>query len=251
MDNLDIKSSTIDKGLELIKDFVGKLITPAIEETGLLFGDMIKFVRFKQQVKILSLAKQYAEDRKINIKSIPVKILVPLLENASLEENEEMQDKWAKMITNMADSESNLQNQIFPYLLSQISLSEFEGLKQLIQSDKEFYRLREELSEIKKDKGISSITIEKLQKNVDSMEQEGYRVDLNEEYEYANLIRLGLIKQLPPRIYIEDLHTGSSYGEEPREEWHRINAQYEGDGAGYKITELGMSFVDICELYNK
>src|SRR5688500_4034060 len=96
--DINIKSSTIEKGLELAKEFLGKLISPIIEEVGLLISDNIKFLRFKNQVKILLKAKDYVEKRNISIKEIPIKILVPLLEKASLEDNEPLQEKWAKML---------------------------------------------------------------------------------------------------------------------------------------------------------
>ncbi|KAA2215671.1 hypothetical protein [Chryseobacterium sediminis] len=68
MDNkFDIKSTTIEKGLEIAKDFVDKLIMPSIEETGLLVKDHITMWRFKNQVKMLNKAKDYCE--KHNIKS--------------------------------------------------------------------------------------------------------------------------------------------------------------------------------------
>jgi hypothetical protein len=50
---LNIKSSTIEKGLDLAKDFLGKLISPTVEEVGLLLSENIKYLRFKNQIKIL------------------------------------------------------------------------------------------------------------------------------------------------------------------------------------------------------
>lgn len=41
--DLNIKSSTIEKGLELAKDFLDKLIMPAVEETGLLIKEKVTF----------------------------------------------------------------------------------------------------------------------------------------------------------------------------------------------------------------
>ena len=67
---LNIKSSTIEKGLELAKDFLGKLISPTIEEAGLLISENIKFLRFKNQVKILLKAKDYVEKNNISLKEI-------------------------------------------------------------------------------------------------------------------------------------------------------------------------------------
>src|ERR1700749_3941930 len=112
----NIKSSTIEKGLDLAKEFLGKLISPTIEEVGLLIADNIKYLRFKNQISILLKAQKYVAEKNVPLQEIPLKILVPLLDNASLEENEALQDKWAKMIVNLANSEKNFQNQIFPYL---------------------------------------------------------------------------------------------------------------------------------------
>ena len=137
---LNIKSSTIEKGLDLIKDFTQKLIGPSIEEVGLLMSDTIRYFRFKNQVDILVKAQEYVKNKKIDVKEIPTKILVPLLENASLEEDEKMQDKWAFMIGNLADSEQNLQNQIFPYLLNQISLDEYNHLLKFRRKEEEFIK---------------------------------------------------------------------------------------------------------------
>ena len=124
----NIKSSTIEKGLDLVKDFVDKLISPTVSEIGLLLADNVKYLCGKNQVNILLKAKAYVEKNKIDIKQVPLKILVPFLENASLEEDETLQDKWAIMLANMASSETNLHNQIFPYILSQMSIEEFNGL---------------------------------------------------------------------------------------------------------------------------
>lgn len=54
----NIKSSTIEKGLELVKDFINKLLGPAVEEFGLLLADRVKFVRYKQQINILLKAQR-------------------------------------------------------------------------------------------------------------------------------------------------------------------------------------------------
>ncbi|HEY9262782.1 hypothetical protein, partial [Chitinophaga sp.] len=61
----------------------------------------------------------------ISPKSISLKLLCPLLDNASLEEDDFLQDKWAILLSNLVDSESNIQNHVFPYILGQISKTEF------------------------------------------------------------------------------------------------------------------------------
>ena len=111
---LNITSTAIEKGIDVVKDFVDKLITPPVEEFGLLLKDKVKSWRFSNQVNILLKAKKICEDKNINIKSISLKLLCPLLENASLEENDELQDKWAILLSNLVDSEQNIQNHVLP-----------------------------------------------------------------------------------------------------------------------------------------
>ena len=130
----DIKSSTIEKGLEIAKNFVDKLIMPSVEETGLLVKDQITLWRFKNQIKMLNKANTYCEKYNIEPKKITLKVLAPLLEYSSLEEDEQMQDKWSLLLSNLIDSEQNIENHVFPYILSQLSKDEFFPLEKVYNS---------------------------------------------------------------------------------------------------------------------
>ncbi|WP_288741633.1 Abi-alpha family protein, partial [uncultured Rheinheimera sp.] len=126
---IDISSTAVEKGLDIAKGFADKLVLPSIEELGLLVKDQISYWRFKNQIKILNKAKTLCEKNNVSIKSIPPKILCPYLENASLEDDDELQDKWAALLVNMVDSRLNIQNHVFPYILSQLSKDEFNLLE--------------------------------------------------------------------------------------------------------------------------
>ena len=153
MGKLDITSSAVEKGLDLAKDFLDKLIIPSVEETGLLLKDRVTYWRFKNQVKMLNKAKEFCEKNKISPKSISVKLLYPLLENAALEEDDLLQDKWAILLSNMVDSDQNIENHVFPYILSQISKNEFEILEGICLDKKErIKKLESELAAFVKNK---------------------------------------------------------------------------------------------------
>lgn len=122
---IDITSTAIEKGIELAKDFLDKLIIPTVEETGLLLRDKVTIWRFNNQVRMLIKAKLNCEKNGINPKTISFKIICPLLDYAGLEEDEILQAKWANLLTNMVDSSQNIENHVFPYLLSQVSVDEF------------------------------------------------------------------------------------------------------------------------------
>jgi hypothetical protein len=242
----NIKSSTIEKGLELVKDFAEKLLGPTIEEVGLLMSDKIRYFRFKNQIKILTKAKEYVKDKNIDVKEIPTKILVPLLESASLEEDDEMQKKWAFMIGNLADSKQNLQNQIFPHLLTQISLNEFEKLLEFSELERNYMIYHIKLLDLKKE-GINLFKQDyrELNRKVNKVKQEGFWIDGLEEYEYSNLERLGVLKQLPPKIIIDELEIEHKGYEDS--EYYPIEAEYDPDDLGYRVTSLGIKFLSACE----
>lgn len=133
MNKLDITSTAIEKGIDSIKDFLNKLIGPAIEETGLLIADPIRLWRFKNQLKILEKAQKIVKDKNIDTKIISVKTLVPFLEYSSLEEDENLQDMWANLFVNYVDSNKNFTSSVYPYILSQISTEDLNVVNQFYE----------------------------------------------------------------------------------------------------------------------
>lgn len=135
--SLDIKSSTVDKTLDLVKVFLDKLISPTIEEVGLLMKDKISVWRFNNQIKILDKTRDLCKKNNIPLKSVSLKLLCPYLENASLEETEVLQNAWATLLANLVDARKNIENHVFPYILSQISINEFNILTKAYSQLKE------------------------------------------------------------------------------------------------------------------
>jgi len=150
MKKIDITSTALEKGVDFAKDFLNKLIIPSVEETGLLLKDKIIFWRFKNQIKILNKTREYCIKNNINPKTISLKLLVPLLEHSSLEDNEILQEKWSILLGNMVDAEQNIENHVFPFLLGQISITEFLTLEVSYKSKNErVSNLQSKLSNIR------------------------------------------------------------------------------------------------------
>jgi hypothetical protein len=126
---INVCSKAIEKSLDLAKEFLGKLISPSVEEAGLLFKDKIAHWRLNNQINVLLKVKAKCEENHIDIQKLKLKLLCPLLENISLEDDEFLQDKWSNLISNLIDSKKNLQNNIFPEILSKISKDEFQKLE--------------------------------------------------------------------------------------------------------------------------
>ncbi|MCZ8354781.1 MAG: Abi-alpha family protein [Cyclobacteriaceae bacterium] len=147
---IDITSTALEKGIDTAKEFLDKLIMPAIEETGLLLKDKVTMWKFKNQVRMLNKAKIYCEKNNISPKIISLKLLCPLLDYSGFEEDEILQDKWAVLLSNLVDSEQNIENHVFPYILSQLSSKEFQILDKVYDEKLERVRkLKIELEEFK------------------------------------------------------------------------------------------------------
>jgi len=133
---INVTSTVLEKSLDMAKGFLNKLIMPAVEEAGLLIKDHVTMWRFNNQVRMVNKAKAYCEKHNIAPKTISLKLLCPLLDYSGLEEDESLQDKWAILLGNMVDSEQNIENHVFPYILSQISKHEYDFAEQAFKSKK-------------------------------------------------------------------------------------------------------------------
>lgn len=86
-----------------IRDFLQKLTGPWAEEIGLAFGDVARVYRFKRAVRLLEKVKKILEDAGINPHGVNPRILLPIIECASLEGDEDLHDRWANLLANAAN----------------------------------------------------------------------------------------------------------------------------------------------------
>jgi len=215
--NLNIKSSTIEKGLELAKDFLGKLILPTVEEVGLLAADNVKIWRFKNQVRLLNNVEKYITKNKIAPKKVPLKILLPLLENASLEEEPEIIILWESLLINYIDSNKTFNLSVFPKILSEISTNQAVLLKSV----------------------DAYFTLDSIE-NLKLIEYEKILWIGNPKYknspsEISNLIRLGLLKEVNSYTTINDYK-------------NIFPGQTILDEKFIALTPLGEEFIKICNI---
>ena len=128
-DKID-KVNGIGVAAEKALAFIEKLIAgPIMEGTG-IFTDNVKLWRFENQVKIILKAREILKQNNISIpKEIPLKDLSTLLEYASFEEEEIMQDSWANLLANTLDPENEFNAcHIFSQVLNQLSINEVKIL---------------------------------------------------------------------------------------------------------------------------
>ncbi|SPE76252.1 hypothetical protein FLACOL_00230 [Flavobacterium columnare] len=165
-------------------NFVEKLIAePFMEMTG-IFTDKIKLWRFKNQVSIIDKARKFLKEKGIEVpKTMPIKDLSTLLEYASFEENEIMQDNWAKLLANTVDPNNKFDScYVFSQLLNQLSVDEYHILEYI------FYKCFQ----------MSDTDRPYFDKNTLSRLYQGnYQTLL---LMLDNLLRLRLIEEEPPKL---------------------------------------------------
>jgi hypothetical protein len=83
--------------------FLDQVSGGARREVGAWIGDHFLVRRLKAQLKLLERAHQYLRDAGRDPREVKWNVLFPLLEAASLDEDDDMADRWAALLANAAD----------------------------------------------------------------------------------------------------------------------------------------------------
>lgn len=90
--------------------FISRFVAGSIEQGMGIFEDKLKYMRWERQLRLMQRADQLLQ--KIGLtqptRHIPLKLAIPLLEAASLEDDDYLQDLWAKLLVNAANSGSRV-----------------------------------------------------------------------------------------------------------------------------------------------
>ena len=195
--------------------FLEKLVGPPMEEIGQLLADKVRFWRFRNQVNILGKAEKYLAQMGLSPRPVPLKTLIPLLEESSWEEDNVLQDKWASLLASAADPASReAPFASYVEILKQISPKEAGLLDAAFDSYSATPYPEREAAMFSRDAVAEEVNIEPEQ------------IDLLLD----NLFRLNLIQ--PPAS-----HGGVSIGNYPIVlRTHEL----------FQLTTLGIDFVERC-----
>jgi hypothetical protein len=86
-----------------VSDLIQSLFGPAATEAGLLLRDQVKHWRAKRTIRLFEHTKALLAEAKIQPTQVPLKILLPIIDNASIEDEDDLQDIWANLLANAAD----------------------------------------------------------------------------------------------------------------------------------------------------
>ena len=93
----------IEKLMDPVSELVKKLAGPAAEEVGLSLQDSVKVWRAKRQYKLFEKMNTFIADAGFEPNPIGLKLLLPALDCAAVEDDESLHSMWAALLANAAD----------------------------------------------------------------------------------------------------------------------------------------------------
>jgi len=96
------------KGIEATQQlgqFVSRVIGEPLDNAVGIVGDKLKYMRWERQLRLMDRCNEMLAQRRIEGKtrSVAPKFAIPVIENASMEEDDELQDLWARLLTSSLD----------------------------------------------------------------------------------------------------------------------------------------------------
>jgi hypothetical protein len=125
----------IDAG-EKFGGFISKFISCPIEQCIGIFEDKLKYMRWERQLRLIKRADALMEGSGPSgpSRAIPLKIAIPLFQAASLEDDDYLQDLWAKLLVNGANADSGIDlKKAYIDILEQLTPLEAKILEKLYQ----------------------------------------------------------------------------------------------------------------------
>jgi hypothetical protein len=136
-DGADLVKAGVEAALRPLNTLIEKLVGPAAEELGFTWQDSIKVFRFGRRLRLMQRVNDLCEAAGIDPKRVPLKLLLPIVENASVEEDDSLQDIWANLLANAADGHTNASEVLpsFSAILSALTARDVKFLDALYSEE--------------------------------------------------------------------------------------------------------------------
>ncbi len=207
---MDENTTAITKSLSQavadITDIVHRLFGPLADEFGQMMGDKVYEYRVRNFVSVMNRVKTLLADNRISPNAVPPRLLLPIADPASVEEDETLQQKWAGLLAT-ASVQPDM-SPSFAEVLKQLSPSEARILDSMYdvtrrQSKTEVHRIVSVLPSHDVRTWIKEPRLGPSRLVASSMKLDGTRAQLV----LRNFERLGLVSLSyegpPPGTYLD------------------------------------------------
>lgn len=120
--------------------FISKYTHGTLEQAMGILHDKVAYARWERQHRLMERASEFLSARGLQIPPIgvPFKLAVPLLQAATLEEDDYVQDMWAHLLVN-SSVEPNPENRAFISMLENMSPLDARVLNELVKAEGQPY----------------------------------------------------------------------------------------------------------------
>ena len=103
-------SKTVDAGRELGR-YAGRFFSGPLEQVSGMLTDKLAYVRWERLHRLGERADAFLAEKGLEAptRRLSLNVGVPLFEAASLEEDDDLQDNWARLLANAADGDSGVE----------------------------------------------------------------------------------------------------------------------------------------------
>ena len=111
---IEAVAKTAGKAIDLADKFgtfISKYISGSVEQGIGIFEDKLKYMRWERQLRLMQRAEEFMKAAGLSepTKQIQMKYMIPLLQGATLEEDDYLQDMWAKLLVNSSTINSGIE----------------------------------------------------------------------------------------------------------------------------------------------
>jgi len=145
-----IAGKALEEAAKESEGLLKTLFKEYLSELGGKMADNMRFKRYKNSLKILNDVNKLIKEKNIEPKSVPLKVLSPLLEFSSLEEEPTIQKMWSNLTVDILErDEDSMFQQNAISALNKISIKEAEIIKHLYQD------FKININQVRKSKDVS------------------------------------------------------------------------------------------------
>jgi hypothetical protein len=214
---------------EKLGGFVAKIIKEPLEATIGILTDRLRYIRWERQIRLADRCNEIIGDRNLhrNTRVVAPQLAFPIIQNASLEEDDILQDLWANLLVRAMDASSEIPRRAFIDIIKQLESMDVRLLEFIYST----YLQRRAL----KKSNFSAEEIKIYKHEI----LENFEINDN-VYKTAidNLMRVRLVSSYVEESDVETKDPDGSY------DFHEVSIHH-----GYDIiciTSFGVSFVRAC-----
>ena len=91
-------------------EFVARFVGGPLEQASGIVEDKLRYMRWERQLRYMGRVQELMKETGLSepTRTVPMKVAIPLFQAASLEEDDDLQDIWARLLVNAANADSGV-----------------------------------------------------------------------------------------------------------------------------------------------